>query len=426
MKTAQKKSLKKGRILASVHITPPQPTRENVDPQGQRQRWEFFFIGSSNTYINDLAKRKLRSPTHAAVLKSKLVFTKGNGFVYKKDDEIIKLSSKQQKYVDNVNSKNETLFDVYKKVQGDFIDFGNAYLEKVKTRNRINPFHRDATTVRVGKGAFTDKAYISSFWRDIRVDPVFPRNDEFPIKEIDLGKGAKSLTHIKNYEAEYSTYGIVDHAAALKDADIEYKVSTFNLDKLENGFFPSAIIQLFGDPPEGKTPLEYVNGLKNTFTGEGNGRKMLVQLLEANGQKAEVHEFGSAQTGEFETLKKLAKDSIVEAHRWHPALLMQTAGKLSNNSEIRTAYELVKNTVIPDYREPVLRQFNKLLEETELFEGITLDIKPLVPVSMIDKVDIQKIWTIDEQREVTGKDPHPDKDIGENLIKGGNVNITSE
>ena len=30
-----------------------------------------------------------------------------------------------------------------------------------------------------------------------------------------------------------------------KDADIEYKISTFNLDKLNNGFFPSVLLQLF-------------------------------------------------------------------------------------------------------------------------------------------------------------------------------------
>lgn len=422
--TTGKKSQKRGKILASSHVVPPNPTRENRGEKERRSKWVPFFRGSSNIYINDLAKRKMRSPTHSAVLKSKLVFTAGLGFIYKRNDKIIELTPKMQEYVDNINADGESLFKVYKKVQGDYIDFGNGYPQVVKVGKRLNIFHTDATTVRISQ----DKkvAYMSNFWRDITNDPLFPRKD-FDIQDISLlNTDQEYLIHIKNYVPEYNTYGVIDHSAALKDADIEYKVSTFNLDKLENGFFPSVLIQMFGDAPDDKTAEDYANELKVNFTGEGKSRKFLLQLLEQGVEGAKIHEFKGAEEGEFTELKQLAKESIIEAHRWHPALMMLTPGKLANSSDIRTAYEMVKNTVIPDYRDAVIPIFQNLLQQHTLFKGVTLSIKPVVPVSAADQIDVKQIWTVDEQREETGKPPLDDMEVGQNLLKKGNVNISTE
>lgn len=419
MAKGDKKEKKKGIQASSQGIKPAVPTRENLgrDLQDKSQRWESFFKGSDNVYINDLARRKRRSPTHSAVLKSKLVFTKGLGFKYFFNGKEKDLTAGQRAYIDEINDEGESLFDVYTKIQGDYIDFGNAYHEDVKAGKRISIFHRDATTVRIGKNKWKDKAFMSSFWRDIGHDIAFP-NGSFPIVDIDItGIESKHLIHIKNYEPEYSKYGIVDHSAALKDADIEYKISTFNFDKLENGFFPSVLIQMFGDAPDDKTPQEYADSLRNNFTGEDNAKKMLIQLLDNGIEGAKIHEFSGAQSGEFEMLKKLSSEAIISAHRWHPALMMLTPGKLANSSDIRTAYELVKNTIVPDYRDPILKSLSKTLNKTNLFTNVELGIIPLVPVSMADKIEPSDVWLVDEQRAETGKEALKDKKIGESLLQ---------
>lgn len=160
------------------------------------------------------------------------------------------------------------------------------------------------------------------------------------------------------------------------------------------------------------------------FTGEGNARKFLAQLLDSKEQAADIHEFGGAQTGEFETLKKLAKESIIEAHRWHPALMMQTSGKLSNSSDIRTAYELVKNTVIPTYRKPILKALSLSLKGTPL-EGLEMYVKPLTPVSLMDKIEPMQVWSLEELRRETGKPAQLVE--GDTMItKPNNANITMD
>jgi hypothetical protein len=359
-----------------------------------------FFEGSKNVWVNDLALRKRRSSTNGAVLENKVTYSVGNKLLYS-DGEYVTLSDSQNEYAQAINSKDESLYEVYKKVQSDYIVFGNAYIEVVKEGGRINLFHRDATTVRIALDE--KKAYISNFWRDIGTDIAYP-NRQFPISEIDLtGKESRYLVHIKNYEPEYQTYGVPDYSGALKDADIEYKISTFNLSKLDNGFFPSVLLQLFGEPPDGKDPEQYIKDIVNKFTGEGNSRKVVAELLDDASQAANVVQFPTPATGEFLQLKQLVKEGIIEGHRWHSALMMQVSGKLANSSDIRTAFEMVNNTVIPAYRKPILKAFEGVLLETVL-GGLKLEIMPIRPVSSSDRVSLTDVWTINELRQETGKD----------------------
>ena len=314
------KSNARNRILASVTgVQTPNVTRENVDLKNSRSKWIPFFKGSKNVWINDLALRKRRSATNGAVIESKTVYSIGKKLLFLEDNELIDLNDSQLAYFNEINANDESLYDVYSKVQADYIEFGNAYIEVVKKAGRVSLFHRDATTVRISVDG--DKAYISNFWRDIGENIIYPNRD-YPISEIDLtGKKSNYLVHVKNYEPEYQTYGVPDYSGALKDADIEYKISTFNLSKLDNGFFPSVLLQLFGEPPDGKDPQQYVRDIVNKFTGEGNARKVVAELLDDKEQAANIHEFTTPQTGEFVELKQLVKEGIIEGHRWHSALM---------------------------------------------------------------------------------------------------------
>jgi len=394
-------SKKRNRILASVTgVQTPNVTRENINQRDTRSKWVPFFEGSNNIWVNDLALRKRRSSTNGAVLESKVTYSVGNKLLYV-DGEVIDLNPSQLDYSEGINSNDESLYEVYKMVQSDYIVFGNAYIEVVKEQGRVNLFHRDATTVRISQNG--ERAYLSNYWRDIGTNITYP-NRQYPISEIDLtGQESRYLIHIKNYEPEYQTYGVPDYSGALKDTDIEYKISTFNLDKLDNGFFPSVLLQLFGEPPDGKEPQQYVKDIVNKYTGEGNARKVVAELLDDKDQAANIHEFTSPQTGEFVELKQLVKEGIIEGHRWHSALMMQVSGKLANSSDIRTAFEMVNNTVIPAYRKPILKAFERVLDETVL-GGLKLRIMPIRPVSSSDRVTLTDVWTINELREETGKD----------------------
>ena len=47
-------------------------------------------------------------------------------------------------------------------------------------------------------------------------------------------------------------------------------------------------------------------------------------------------------------------------------------------------------------------------------------------MSVADEIDVSKVWTVDEQRAETGQEPFEDETIGKSLLKGGNVNISTD
>ena len=121
-------SKKRNRILASVTgVQTPNVTRENINQRDTRSKWVPFFEGSNNIWVNDLALRKRRSSTNGAVLESKVTYSVGNKLLYS-DGEVIDLNPSQLDYSEGINSNDESLYEVYKMVQSDYIVFGNAYI----------------------------------------------------------------------------------------------------------------------------------------------------------------------------------------------------------------------------------------------------------------------------------------------------------
>jgi hypothetical protein len=92
-------------------------------------------------------------------------------------------------------------------------------------------------------------------------------------------------------------------------------MSKYNIDKFDNGFFPSVLIQLFGEVPDGLNAQQYVDKIKEKFTGEANNDKFLVELLDSPEQAASIKEFERERDGEFLELSQMAVKAIITAHR---------------------------------------------------------------------------------------------------------------
>jgi hypothetical protein len=197
-----------------------------------------------------------------------------------------------------------------------------------------------------------------------------------------------------------------DYVATLKDADIEYHVDTYNLKRLENGFFPASIVSLFGEPPEGYTDAQYINKLNEKYTGSDKAGQPLFQLLDDPAQAAQVQEFSGEKDGEFRFLEESAKKGIIEGHRWFPALAgIETSGKLGSNQEIINQWRVAMGSVvIPDYQQPMIRVINKLIKMSGYPYYIEVLNEP--PVGIEDKIDVKLVLTVDEQREILGYAPN--------------------
>lgn len=385
----------------------PITTRELIEERDRIITTQYvpFFKDSNNIYINDLARRARRSSTHSAILDAKRSYTVGNSFSFDRD-----LTDSEQAWIDSVNASGESLRKVFTKVCGDYIDFGNAWIQVVIVGDRVNYYHTDATTVRVSK----DKkiAIISNYWREIGNGSH--TSSAYPSIEISMdankptkldGGGKAYMIQWKREEAEFNYYGLPDYIAALNWIDVEYRIPKYNLDRFDNGFFPSALIQLFGTPPDGISAQKYVKEFVNRFTGEAKNSKVVAELLDSPEQAANVHTFDSEKQGEFEKLAAMAKVNIISAHRIPPVLAMiETAGKLGSNQQVTESHNLFMNTVaIPEYQNPALELFNKLIRLAGF--GFVIGINQLSSLTLVGAINPSDVLTVNEQRELLGYEP---------------------
>lgn len=391
-------------------VADAKPTTEK-EPESLRQTdWYPFFKDSNNVYINDLALRAKRSPTHGAILQSKATYTAGEDFLYYRDNESLQfeyLAENERNYLNGINADNDSLHWLFYKAAYDYIYSGNTYIEVIKGKEFTSLYYQDATKVRVD-----DKtAFISAYWRDIKNDSTKGKNKDYPIEQIELWNGdletkqKRFIIHLKNDTPEYDYYGLPEHVQVLKWADIEYKIAQFNLDMFKNGFFPSVALDIFGQAPEGYTDKQYLDKIVEKFTGEGNNHKVFAQLLDSPDQATKITEFSSVKEGQFTELQNLATQNIISGHRWYASLAgIQTAGSLGSNQQIRNEYNIaLKGLVIPQYQKPLLRLFNNIVKI--LGFDFELGIMNVAPVGIEDRIDPMKVLERNELRELLGYEP---------------------
>jgi len=422
----------KATSVKSDPITTPIIKKEKEPNQNIEQKWVPFFQDSDNIYVNDLAKRARRSSTHSSIINQKITFIKGKKFTFMVDGEPVEyndLPDDFKEWCKEVNPEGQSLYDVFCEWIQSYVITGNYYPHVKKSGDYTALYSEDATTVRKSKDQKT--AYLSNFWRDIMLSTA--PSAEFPVTEIPFyGDRMRNeyLIHGMRKYPEFNYYGLPDYVGAIDWIDIEYRMSKYNIDKFDNGFFPSVLIQMFGEVPDGMNAQQYVDKIKEKFTGESNNDKFLVELLDSPDQAASIKEFERERDGEFLELSQLAVKCIVTAHRITGSLAgLETAGKLGSNQQIKDEYDKFMNSVIiPDFQEPLLNMLNKIIARETKWNNIKIGILNVAPVGNADKIDVNGVITINEARKMLGMDELEDFRgelfVNENSV--GNINDTED
>ena len=414
-------------------VTTPIIDKEKEPNQDILQDWIPFFQDSNNIYVNDLAKRARRSSTHSSIINQKITFGVGKEFLFKVDGEekaFEELDKNFKEWYMGVNPEGDTLRDVFKELMQSFVITGNCYPHVKKVGSYTALYSEDATTVRKSKDK--KRAYISNFWRDILNNNT--STSQYPINSkltfYDGSPKSEYLLHIMRKYPEFNYYGLPDYVGALNWIDIEYRIPKYNIDKFDNGFFPSVLMQMFGEVPDGMNAQEYVNKIKDTYVGEGKNDKILIELLDSPEQAAVIQQLENEREGEFLTLSNLSEKAIIVAHRITPSLAgLETAGKLGSNQQTKDEYDKFMNSVIiPDYQEPLLRAINRIISKDTNF-NVEVSILNVAPVGNSASIDINAVTTINEGREMLGMNPLEDNVRGDDFINQnsvGNIETTED
>ena len=409
----------KASSVKSDPITTPIIKKEKETNQDILQKWVPFFQDSDNIYVNDLAKRARRSSTHSSIVNQKITFVKGKYFTFSIDGSPVMyddLPDDFKEWCKEVNPEGQSLYDVFCEWIQSYVITGNYYPHVKKSGDYTALYSEDATTVRKSKD--TKRAYLSNFWRDIGLSNT--PSAEYPVNELEFYDGTNQnefLIHGMRKYPEFNYYGLPDYVGALDWIDIEYRMSKYNIDKFDNGFFPSVLIQMFGEVPDGMNAQQYVDKIKDKFTGEANNDKFLVELLDSPDQAASIKEFERERDGEFLELSQLTTKAIITAHRITPSLAgIETGGKLGSNQQIKDEYDKFMNSVvIPDFQEPLLKMLNKIISRDTRYGNIEIGILNVAPVGNSSRVDINGVVTINEARKMLGLD-ELEGDIGDIFV----------
>jgi hypothetical protein len=401
------KQVKKNRILASATSIGKAPQEKDRKDQIITD-WVLYYGESNNIFPNDLAKKILKSGTNSGIINSKKTLTVGNGLKYTQDGEDYEPNDNENEYLEEINADGLSLEELYEKCALDWIAFGATYIEGVRKDNQVFYFHKDITQIRVGlKKNGKQLVYLSPDWEDIKNSRHLSGYQKERMKTIEMYDGTDTqknfIIRITRDFPGLSYYGTPDYVAAVISGwvDINYRIGKFNI--------------MFGQEPEGMTAKEYVESIRDNFTGEGKNGKMIFQLLDSPEQAANIQILDRVQQGHFEILDGMADQQLITAHGWYRSLTgLAESGSLGNSQQIRNEFDLAMNMkVTPDYRRPLNRFFNKLLQLAGF--DFQVGVRNLTPISLINDLDVNKCLTINEGRRLLGFD-EIEGERGEELI----------
>jgi len=362
---------------------------------------EFVPFGEDNNLPRQLIKLAREVPVHRAILNSKTSYIVGQG--------LLSTDPVTEAFIDHPNNRNEPLGYLLKRLVFDYLTFGNGYYELVTNRKRdfVYFFHQDASRVR--RHVDGKQVLVHPNWQKFKgkADKYVQSVALFP----GLSKGSDSLYHslvqVKDYEPEFSFYGIPGYYAGVRNIIIAGLTNVWNQTRLESSFATAGLLIIPGvNTDEAAEELDKLfNEYKGALSSKAN--EIIIQYLAdlapgISAQEAKFIAFTKDEEGNWMDLHTQSEISLITIHNWFKTLTPFSEDKSAYSSDrILNEYEVAMSTVIRPYQEMFLRSFQESLA------GFGLELKEVEfvnkpPVSRINPMSY--VW---EVRRDSGLDFDP-------------------
>lgn len=383
---AAKKVVSKTRYLKHTTRVPEAPRERPLNQLND----VFIPYGVNNDYGSALASIARKSPVHRALITSKTRYITGSNFL----TEIESL----KKFLDASNEK-ETFRDVHRKLIRDKLQSGNAYWQVIhdSSGNLLKSFHIDYTKCRLSASLkdiiiHPDWSRYQTSRKEAVTIPIFP--------DFTVVDGLRvSMVHIKDYEPEFSHYGIPSSIAGLDSAGIAYKTNKWNISRLDNDFKTSGVLIIDSDFSD-QDAIDFQKDFDNEFTGEGKqGKVLMIQKNVGEGREStNFIPISNASEGDWINLHKQSSDELVIAHNWFRSLSgLSEAGSLGSTQQIRNEYKIALNTVVNDEQTNLISVYNNIFEAFGIGdENLSIFNKPIIELT---DIDINEILTLIEKHK---------------------------
>jgi hypothetical protein len=344
---------------------------------------KYVMLGKDDKWADFLLYLYKKSAKHRAIINGKVKYIFGSGLSY-----------------DGSDPKIDDFIKSYpcKKIITDTETFGGYYLQIIPTifTGTFSIYHIPFAKIRKSRdgSTFYFKEDWSKKWEDYEaVFPAFKPN----IKEA-------SIFEYKEYNPEDVPYALPGYTAACNDIESDVEISKAILTNAKGGFSTTKLVSFFsGEPAENQKRL-ITERFENYATG-AEGKKVLIQYLNDPLKKTQIDNLGESDLTKenFTPTYDLITTNIFTSHEvTHPPLFgIQQAGKLGSSQELRTGYEIFKNTYANNKQE----QFDQVVNYFANLKGILtpLFLTDVNPVGIdIDATMITEALSKEEIRELLG------------------------
>jgi DNA-binding CsgD family transcriptional regulator len=189
------------------------------------------------------------------------------------------------------------------------------------------------------------------------------------------------------------------------ESDIE--VSRHTLTNAKTGFSASKFINFYNGEPDEDKKRKITARLENAATG-AEGKKVLIGFNNDPSKRPTIDDLGASDLTkeDFGAVDNLITNNIFSGHNiTHPLLFgIQQEGKLGNASELKTAYEIFKNTYVTHKQ----KQVEEIVGYFSGVAGVDAEyhLKDVEPVGMeLDPVQFKELLPKEWILEKFGIDP---------------------
>jgi hypothetical protein len=366
---------------------------------------EYVYYGEKNDYPNYLLRIYNNSAKNNAIITGKVDYICGNGWTVKAEDEMQK--AKAFGLIDRINTKEESLNELTKKLVTDLSIFGGYYLQVIWTKGTgeiAELYHVDYYKVRTNLD--NSEFYVSDNW--IKNDNVNPRPDfeTYPAFDPNNTTGTQIL-YFKEYRAGANTYSLPDYRGAISYIELDISIGEYHLNTINNGMFSSKLINLNGGKVSQEEEDRIERQFKDKFSGSKNAGKFMLAFNDSKENEPSIVDLSGTELDKhFDLLNKTVQQEIFTGHKVTSPMLfgVKTEGQLGGRAELREASELFQNTYVNAKQQSLEEVVNYLLKFNDIVAE--LEIKKTEPIAFQFSEQIISVnMTQDEIREKLGLAP---------------------
>jgi hypothetical protein len=355
--------------------------------------------GYDNLYGDYLRDLYLGSSIQSAVVSGVSEMIYGEGLNATDKEEKPDQWLKTQRLFENSDE------DILRQLCFDIKLYGQCYVQVIWNRVRTEVAEMrflPAHTVRAGiadSQGHVDCYYVSPDWsrmRESRFQPV-----KYPALDLEDRTEPAAVYQIKCWTPGIHYYGLPDYVGATNYIELDREISSFHLNNIKNGLFPSFMLSFQNGIPTDEERRTIERHVNDKFSGATNAGRILISFNDGSDSAPQLTPINpNDNDGMYEFLAKESTTKILAGHRVTSPLLFGIRGEGSgfgnNAEELRDSFSLFQNTVVKPYQRTLLDGLQVVFN----VNGINLDFyfETLKPADFID-IEAVKVQTVDEQEK---------------------------